>query len=127
MFYLADTHALVWYIAGKIPPKVDMIFKESEKGNVIIFVPTIVLAEIMYLVKRRKIELDYAELLQRIEVSRNLVEVPFDFQILKMMLDVEISEIHDCAIVATAKLLNAKILTKDEEIERASGVECVWG
>lgn len=80
MFYVADTHALIWYLVGKLPKRVDKIFKSSEKGECIIFIPTIVLAECKYLVKRKKIELDFSELLRRIEISKNLISVPFDLE-----------------------------------------------
>ncbi|RLI85755.1 MAG: type II toxin-antitoxin system VapC family toxin, partial [Candidatus Altiarchaeales archaeon] len=33
---------------------------------------------------------------------------------------------HDRVIVATAKLLNAKLITKDEEIKESGLVEVVW-
>lgn len=65
------------------------------------FYPTIVLAEVRYLVKNEKIKLDFSELLSRVEISENFIPVPFDFQILKLLSD-EVSEIHDQIIIATA-------------------------
>jgi len=113
------------YIVGKLPKEVDQIFKRSERGECIIFIPTIALAECRYLVKHKRIELDFLELLRRIEISKNFIPVPFDIRILKLMPD-EISDIHDQIIVATAKLLNAKLITKDEEIKESGLVEVVW-
>jgi len=40
-----------------------------------IFIPTIVLAECKYLITHRKIELDFQELLERIEGSKNFVPI----------------------------------------------------
>lgn len=124
MFYVTDTHALIWYINGKLPEEIDEIFMQAEKGKCIIFIPTIVLAECKYLVKHRKIELDFPELLRKIEISKNFLPVPFDFRILKLMPD-EIFDIHDQIIVATTKILNAKLITRDEEIKNSGLVEVV--
>jgi len=125
MIYVADTHALVRYITGKLPKKSATIFQQSEEGKCIIFIPTIVLAETRYLVKQKKILLDFPDLLRRVEVSENFIPVPFDFQMLKLLRD-EVSEIHDQIIVATSNLLNAKLITKDIEIQDSGLVECVW-
>jgi|GEM_PF-1980852 len=33
MSYVADTHAFVWYITGKLPERVDSIFRSAEEGS----------------------------------------------------------------------------------------------
>jgi len=38
----------------------------------------------------------------------------------------EISDLHDRVIVATAKILNAKLITKDEKIKRLKLIETIW-
>lgn len=124
MLYVVDTHALIEYIVSNLPKKVDEIFQKSERGECIIFIPTIVLAEIRYLVKNKKIKLNFLDLLNRIEISKNFIPTPFDFQTLKLLSD-EVSEIHDQIIVATAKFLNAKVITKDREIKNSGVVECI--
>ena len=60
MLYVTATHALVWYIPGELHDKVDEIFKSAEAGESTIFIPTIVLAECLYLVENGKIELEKA-------------------------------------------------------------------
>jgi len=125
MFYVTDTHALIWYVIGKLPKNIDKIFRQTEHGEYIIFIPTIVLAECKYLVEHKKIDLDFSELLRKIEISKNFIAVPFDFRILKLMSN-EISDIHDQIIIATTKLLNGTLITKDEEIIKSQLVETVW-
>ena len=125
MFYVTDTHALIWYITGKLPGRIDELFMQAEKGECIIFIPTIVLAECKYLVEHKKIELDFPELLRKIEIGKNFIHVPFDLRILKLMPD-EITDIHDQIIIATAKLLNAKLITKDKQIQESKLVEVIW-
>ena len=126
MFYVADTHALVKYLISKVPKKVGSIFESSEKGEVIVFVQTMVLAECFYLIKNNKISLDFEELLKRIENNQNMITVSFNIEILKLFADTHLKEIHDQIIVATAKHLGAALLTKDEEIKNSKEVEVIW-
>jgi len=126
MFYVTDTHAFVWYIAGKLSPEVDGVFRSAEKGESIIFIPTVVLAECLYLAENRKIDLDFNELLEKIEASSNFIPTSFNFQVVKLLQEIKLSELHDRIIVATAKLLNAKLITKDKEIRESGIVEVVW-
>ena len=126
MLYVTDTHAFVWYIAGKLPPKIDEVFRSAEKGESVIFIPTVVLAECLYLAENKKIDLDFNELLERMEISSNFIPASFNFQVVKLLSKIELSELHDRIIVATAKLLNAKLITKDKEIRESGIVEVVW-
>ena len=110
----------------KITDRVDVIFKSAETGNSTIFVPTIVLAECLYLVENGKIELDFEDLLMRIEMSKNFVVTSFNYQLLKLLPEIKLNEIHDRIIVATAKILKGKLITKDFEITKSGIVETVW-
>ncbi|MDI6730653.1 MAG: hypothetical protein QMD06_03830 [Candidatus Altarchaeum sp.] len=67
--------------------------------------------------------MDFPESLRKIEASKDFVLVPFDFQIIKFM--PENLEIHNHIIVATARVLNAKLITRDEMIRDHRIVECV--
>ncbi|MBI2654518.1 PIN domain-containing protein [Candidatus Woesearchaeota archaeon] len=126
MHYVVDTHTLVWYLAGKLPENADEIFKASEKGDFVIFIPTIVLAECYYLVEDKTIELDFEEILNRIEKSSNFLIAPFNFDIIKLFPKINIKEIHDKIIVATAKFLDAKLVTKDRKIRESKLVDIIW-
>jgi len=78
------------------------------------------------LVENKKIDLDFNELLERIEISSNFIPASFNFQVVKLLPEIKLSELHDRIIVATAKLLNAKLITKDREIIESRFVEVVW-
>ncbi len=126
MFYVVDTHPLIWYLARKLPKKVDEVFKSSERGEYIIFIPTIVLAECYYLSENNKIELNFEEILNLIEKSSNFFIVPFNLDVIKLFPKINIKEVHDKIIVATAKLLNAKLITKDNEIRKSKVIDTIW-
>ena len=129
MFYVIDTHPLVWYLSkapDKLPKNIDEILKSSERGDCIIFIPTIVLAECYYLSENRKIELDFGNILDAIENSSNFLVAPFNIDIIGLFPKIRIKEIHDKIIAATAKLLNATLITKDRKIRESKIIDTIW-
>ena len=126
MFYVVDTHPLIWYLAEKLPKNIDDVFEECEAGNNTIFVPTIVLAECYYLSKREKIKLNFEEILGKIKGSSNFLITPFNADIIELFPKIDIEEIHDKIIVATAKLLNTALITKDRKIRDSGIIKTIW-
>lgn len=126
MIYVTDTHAFIWYIHGTLPEPVNDVFRSAEKGQSTIFIPTIVLAECLYLIENGKIDLDFNNLLNKIEMSINFIPTSINFQLVKILPEIMIPELHDRIIVATAKTLNAKLITKDKEIIKAGIIETIW-
>jgi len=127
--FVADTHSLAWYFTGSGKPGMKALraFRESSSGKTIIIVPTVVLAEIMDISEKKRIEVDYEELLNKIESSSNFEIYPLDIDVLKTARSITaIPELHDRIIVATAKLLEARVLTKDEDVQKSGIVEAVW-
>jgi len=126
MFYIADTHAWVYYLFDKLPEKANEIFTSAEKGKSIIIVPSISLAECIHLIETRKIALSYEELFSKFEKSTNFIIAPLDFDILKIVPDIRLSELHDRVIVVTAKIIQAKVITEDDEIIKSGIVKTIW-
>jgi predicted nucleic acid-binding protein len=126
MFYVADTHSWVFYLLNKLPEKANDAFKSVEKGENIMFVPTIALAECIYLIESKKIALNLKELFIKFETGGNFIPVSLNFEIIKEVSKIKLEEIHDRIIVATARLLDAKLVTKDSDIVNSKLVETVW-
>ncbi|MFZ3066453.1 MAG: PIN domain-containing protein [Nitrospirota bacterium] len=127
MRYVADTHALIFHTINKLPKKSDEIFRSCEEGKgIIIYIPTIVLAESYYLVKHGKVKLDFDKLLNKLENSYNYSIISFNIDILKLFMKTKANEIHDRIIVATTKYLDAILITKDGEIRNSEEVKVVW-
>ena len=96
-------------------------------GEVIIIIPTIVLAEVIDIAEKKRISIDYEELIDKIEENSSFEIYPLDINVLRMLKDVpNIYELHDKIIVATAKLLDAKVITKDVDIQNSKLVETIW-
>jgi predicted nucleic acid-binding protein len=127
--FIADAHSLAWFITQnpKISTRAVEIFREAENADVEVLIPTIVLAELLYLSERKKISTSIAEMLRRVHESSGFVVVPFDWQIFEAMqhLPTEL-EIHDRIIAATAKIYGGKVITKDEQLRNTNAVEVIW-
>lgn len=128
MNYITDTHALVWYFTENelLSERAQEVFHRTiEKGSIII--PTIVLAEILYISKRARISLTFEETLEKIKGYENFDISPLDIDILKVANKIETDmEMHDRLIVATAMYHDATLITKDEKIRGLEIVTTVW-
>ena len=126
MPYVADAHSWVYYLTGKLSRKANGVFISVENGEDVMYVSTIALAECLYLSNKGKISLDVKELFNKFEISLNFIPVSFNFEVVKLLPSIKIKELHDRIIVATSKLLNAKLITKDREIRNSGLVETIW-
>lgn len=126
MYYVADTHAWVYYLLDILPDKADEAFTQAERGKAYIFVPTIALAECVHLVERGKIKMDLNELFYKVKVDENFIPVPLTLDIVERIHRLPLSEIHDRIIVATCQALGAITLTRDVEIVESRVVETLW-
>ena len=128
MRYIADTHTLVWYFTsdqrlGKIA--YNRLEGSIEKGEILI--PTIVLAELLYISERGRIKLSFKDTLGKIEINDNYEIVPLDIDVLMEAEKIKpMLEMHDRLIVATAMLYDAEIITKDKQIIEAGVIKTIW-
>jgi predicted nucleic acid-binding protein len=115
------------YLKHRISEATRVILRKAENSEVEVLVPTVVLAELLYVAQRKKISLGIEEVLKRIGKGGDFVIVPFDFPIFEevMKLPQEL-ELHDRIIVATARTYGAKVLTKDEKITKSGVVQVIW-
>lgn len=124
--FVADTHAWIYYLLDRLPQKADMIFKSVESFKDTMFVPSIVLAECVHLIETGRIKLDYNVLFSKFEESKNFIVLPLDLEVIRMLPDIRLGELHDRIIVATAKLLGAVLITKDRKIAGSKLVKTTW-
>ena len=129
MYYVVDTHALIWYLTNskQLPAKVKQIFESVEKGKAIVVIPIIVLSEIIYIIEKKKLELKFLNLIEKIESNENYIICPLDLSILKILFNLNaIKEMHDRIIAATAQYYSAPLITKDSEIVASKSIETFW-
>ncbi|MDA8215794.1 MAG: PIN domain-containing protein [Nitrospiraceae bacterium] len=128
MNYVTDTHSLVWYFTEdpRLGTSALNAF-ESTINEGIIFIPAVVLAEIMYIAQRGRITISFEETVKRIEETENFEVAPLSLDILKVADKIDADmEMHDKLIVAAAKYLEAVLITKDENISDLKIVLTVW-
>lgn len=126
---IADTHALLWWFTDspKLGKKAATIFEECEKGESVVFIPTIVIAEALSIFDKKRVSFDFKKLLKRINDSEHFVIVALDYPVLQKMVELtDIPELHDKIIVSTAKYLDLPIITKDTVLINLSHVKTVW-
>lgn len=128
MNYVTDTHSLVWYFTndGRLSSKALQSFQSSVNEGTI-FIPAVVLAEIMYIADKGRIVLSFEETLCKIEEADNFEITPLDTEILKIAFQngPEL-EMHDRLILATALFHNLPLITKDESLQTLSFVTTIW-
>ena len=129
MNFVADTHALLWWFTDspRISSKASEIFDECEKGESIIFIPSIVIAEALSIFDKKRLSFDFKNLFKKIKASENFVLIALDYPILEKMVALkEIPELHDKIIVSTAKYLKVPIVTKDKILQKLPSIKTIW-
>mgnify|MGYP000477530974 FL=1 len=132
--YTADTIALLGYLADSLPKSVDTVFREAERGEAEIIIPSICIGEVIYTIlkgremfgvkiPRSKIEL-FIDLLKE---SRGIRVVDLELDSWKILLEIDLPELHDRMIVVThIQEETEAIITNDEEISKLKGIKTVW-
>ena len=126
--YVTDTHAFLWYLSEdkRLSKKALEAFEECDSGKDIMIVPSIVLVETLFLCENKRVELKFEEILSRLQISSNYHVYPLDERVVAECLNIKLPDPHDRIIVATAKLLNAELITKDEKIRKAKIIKTIW-
>lgn len=127
--FVADTHALFWYLTNspKLSKPVNDIFERARRGEVLIYIPAIVLAELYYLNEKLERRVDFAQTVSLLEQSSQFVLLPFAPQDVKdFALDQSVSEMHDRIVVGVTRRLKATCLTVDVSITRSKLVPVLW-
>ncbi len=128
MDYVTDAHSLIWYFTedSRLSKNALWAFEETIEEGIVI-VPSIVLAEIMFIGKKGKVSLSFEETLKKIEDYDNFDIAPLDVNILKVADKIEADmEMHDKLIVATAVNFQALLITRDERLRESKIVKTIW-
>ena len=129
MNFVADTHALLWWFidSPRMSSRASEIFEKCEKGENVIFIPSIVIAELLSIFDKKRISFNFKNLLKKIHTSENFVLIALDYPILQKMVALkEVPELHDKIIVSTAKCLNLPIITKDKTLQKLPSIKTIW-
>jgi predicted nucleic acid-binding protein len=129
MAYVADTHALVWHFTNdkRLGTAAKGVFDEVTAGQAVLIIPTIVLAELLYIARGKRPGFSFQQTLERIQSGSNYEIAVLDLPILQQSDTITAElELHDRLIVATAQLADAVLITKDLSIQSSGMVRTIW-
>lgn len=129
---VADTHAALWYVLKnpRLSLRAHSFIEEAATAGLNIAVSAISLAEIVYLVEKKRLPVSvYVELKAVLsDTGSVLEEVPFSGETAEAMRMVPrdaVPDMPDRMIAATAIHLGVPVISRDGRI-RASSVETIW-
>ncbi|MDI6807117.1 MAG: PIN domain-containing protein [Candidatus Aenigmarchaeota archaeon] len=127
--YVTDTHGFLWFLTEdkRLGKKAEEIFVSCDKGETIIVIPSIVLMEALLICERKKVDMEFKKVLKKIQNTFNYPVYPLDLKVVNICEELkQFADPHDRIVVATAKLLDVSIITKDKRIRDSKLVETIW-
>lgn len=130
MPYVTDTHSLIWYLTDdpKLSGDAKKIFRRVDNFQDEIFIPCIVFFELIYLIEKNKIVVDFESLVTRLSSSQNYRIEPLCLPIIEKSRSIrreKVSDPWDRLIAATSMHLSVPLISKDDSF-REIGLEVIW-
>jgi PIN domain nuclease of toxin-antitoxin system len=129
--YVTDTHPLVWYAtnkSAKLSRKALSAFKAASREEALIYVPGFVLWEVAMLLKIGRISLqeDYGDWAEHLVAQPGFDMAPFSVDVTNEAYRYPFADPFDGVIVATARVMDLPLITKDFEITDSGLVDIHW-
>lgn len=128
MFFVADTHSFIWYLTDNstLSKKARDIFNLSDQGKAVIILPAIVILECIDILDKKKVDLNFEDIILKIIQADNFIFSEINWSLILEISRVKgLKDIHDRIIVATAKMFDAKLISKDKII-RSFYQNTIW-
>jgi PIN domain nuclease of toxin-antitoxin system len=129
---VTDTHALIWYLedSPKLSILANQVFDRCDRGEVLIYIPTICLVEIVYLQEKGRIPANLKAQLEEALITGTSGLVLFDLTIgvveaLAKIPREAVPDLPDRAIAATAFHLNLPLISCDRRMP-LTGIPLIW-
>lgn len=126
---VADTHALFWYLTAdrKLGAGALAAFQAAESGHGVIYVPSLVVAELYYLLARLNRLAEFAGLYHPLAAAPHIRFVAFRGEDVEQFDSLNgIPEMHDRIIAGVARRLGVPCLTRDPLVINSGLVATVW-
>jgi PIN domain nuclease of toxin-antitoxin system len=127
--YVADTHGLYWYLTAdaKLGPDAQTAFRQAEQGQGTIYVPSIVVAEMYYLMAKQGRMPLFVGVYQRLAAAAHLRFIDFRAEdVLEFDVLTTIPEMHDRIVAGVAWRLGLPCLTRDPALVKSGLIQTVW-
>jgi PIN domain nuclease of toxin-antitoxin system len=131
MLYVTDTNALIYYSTaqGQLSKRALAAFESAAQNLALIYIPAPALWEVSNLEKVGQIKLkpSFSEWLNELLTQKGFDVVPLDAEIIAEARNYGFNnDIFDAAIVATAKLKDVPLITRDNAITNSGLVDIYW-
>ncbi|MBX7236513.1 MAG: PIN domain-containing protein [Caldilineales bacterium] len=131
--FVVDTHPLVWHLTAdtRLGPQGSDLFQATDRGDVRLIVPGIVLIEIIYLAEKRRLPANLVSqvtaLLEPPTINYQLA--PLDLPVIKRLETVDrsfVPDLPDRIVVATALRWDLPLISRDAAFSRVAELNLVW-
>ncbi|BAY14836.1 PilT protein domain protein [Anabaenopsis circularis NIES-21] len=129
---VTDTHALIWYLedSSNLSTAANQAFEKCDRGDIVIYIPTICLVEIVYLQEKGRISAQMKSQLDAALIAENsgLILADLTGEVVAALTTIprdSIPDMPDRIIAATAKHLGLPLISRDSKIT-ASGINVIW-
>lgn len=127
---VADTHTLLWYIndTGHLSPSAEAAFEQAEQAGDLIYVPSIVVVELRYLVEKgRDIDESDYQMIVSLLISQTsaLTSAPLTLEVATLLSQIPrtiVPDMPDRIIAATALALGLPLVTYDHKIRALANI-----
>src|SRR5689334_8261600 len=127
--YVTDTHGLLWYFTHpqRLGPDALAAFAEVNSGQANLFVPVIVLAELIFAIEGGRVHVEFDLLLQALQTIPNVSLIDLSLaRTLDLRTLTAIPEMHDRLVVAEALARGVPLIPRDQTITSSGLVRTVW-
>ncbi|MBI4171025.1 MAG: PIN domain-containing protein [Candidatus Aenigmarchaeota archaeon] len=126
--YVTDTHSFLWHLQndGKLSNKAKSVFDACDNENEVIIIPSITLIESIFICEKKKIEMKFQQIIEKLKNASNYYVYPLDEEVACECSKINLREPHDRIIVATSKLIGAPLITNDEDIKKSKLAQIIW-
>jgi PIN domain nuclease of toxin-antitoxin system len=129
---VADTHAAVWYLlnARSLSSNAQRAMDEAARAGDPVYVSSISLVEVVYLVEKEKLPAVVLERLTRAlsELDSGFVIAPLDMPVVLALSRISreiVPDMPDRIIAATAFHMGLPLITRDSKISK-TGIKTIW-
>ncbi len=127
--YVADTHALIWYLSGssQLSQPARTAFDEALTGAGQVRIPVIVLAELIMVAEKKRVAINVQHVTDTLRATPGFQFTPLTLETAaRIQMLTPLPDIHDRLIVAEALEHQAGLITRDEAITASKLVPVVW-
>lgn len=129
---VTDTHALIWYLedSPRLGSDAGSAFEACDRGESVVYIPTICLVEIVYLQEKGRIPTDLKSALDAALQAGSTGLVPYSLTLdvvdaLGQVPRAEVPDMPDRIIAATALNLGVPLISRDRKLQLSS-MQTIW-